>query len=126
MAVERARRESKNGQDGEPFVNAEMRAREAEPEAILVGLDEIEPEPVSWLWKYFIALGKLHIIAGAPGDGKTTILLSLGERPQKDVLAAALAEGISEKTLRRAAIGAEIGKGKEKGRPDGAWAWWLA
>jgi hypothetical protein len=23
------------------------------------------------LWKYFIALGKLHIIAGAPGDGKT-------------------------------------------------------
>jgi putative DNA primase/helicase len=28
------------------------------------------------LWKYFIALGKLHIIAGAPGEGKTTILLS--------------------------------------------------
>jgi len=31
------------------------------------------PEPVRWLWKDWLALGKLHILAGAPGEGKTTL-----------------------------------------------------
>lgn len=37
---------------------------------------EIEPEPITWLWKYWLARGKLHIIAGVPETGKTTIALS--------------------------------------------------
>jgi putative DNA primase/helicase len=33
----------------------------------------LTPEPVFWLWKDWLALGKLHVLAGAPGQGKTTI-----------------------------------------------------
>lgn len=33
----------------------------------------LTPEPVEWLWPYWLAIGKVHIIAGAPGQGKTTI-----------------------------------------------------
>lgn len=37
----------------------------------------IPMEPVSWLWHGWIAQGKLHVLAGVPGTGKTTIALSL-------------------------------------------------
>jgi putative DNA primase/helicase len=37
---------------------------------------EINPEPITWLWKHWLARGKLHIIAGVPETGKTTIALS--------------------------------------------------
>jgi putative DNA primase/helicase len=39
--------------------------------------DTITPEPISWLWQGWLAAGKLHILAGAPGTGKTTIALAL-------------------------------------------------
>jgi putative DNA primase/helicase len=38
---------------------------------------EIGMEPVSWIWSGWLAAGKLHVLAGAPGTGKTTIALSL-------------------------------------------------
>jgi putative DNA primase/helicase len=34
-------------------------------------------EPVRWLWPQWLAAGKLHLLAGSPGTGKTTIALSL-------------------------------------------------
>jgi putative DNA primase/helicase len=34
-------------------------------------------EPVNWLWQGWLAAGKLHVLAGAPGTGKTTISLSM-------------------------------------------------
>jgi putative DNA primase/helicase len=37
----------------------------------------IEPEAVRWLWPQWLARGKLHILAGAPGTGKTTLALAL-------------------------------------------------
>jgi putative DNA primase/helicase len=37
---------------------------------------ELNPRPVRWLWKDWLALGKMHILAGAPGQGKTTIALA--------------------------------------------------
>lgn len=43
---------------------------------ILVNGAQLKPEPTRWLWQYWLALGKLHILAGAPGQGKTTIALS--------------------------------------------------
>lgn len=39
---------------------------------------DLKPEPVRWLWRDWLALGKLHILAGAPGQGKTTLALSMG------------------------------------------------
>lgn len=38
---------------------------------------DITPEPVTWLWDGWLALGKLHILAGKPGTGKTTLALAL-------------------------------------------------
>ena len=63
-------------------VNAELAAdrgaetKAAKAETFLIKASEIKPEPIAWLWKYWLARGKLHIIAGAPGSGKTTIYLS--------------------------------------------------
>jgi putative DNA primase/helicase len=45
---------------------------------VLVRGTDIEPEPVQWLWPDWLALGKMHLLAGAPGQGKTTIALAFG------------------------------------------------
>jgi len=42
---------------------------------VLVNGSDMKPEPVRWLWPDWLALGKLHILAGAPGQGKTTIAI---------------------------------------------------
>ena len=47
----------------------------------LIRGDSIKPEPISWLWDGWLAGGKLHVIAGAPGTGKTTLALGLRRRP---------------------------------------------
>ena len=38
---------------------------------------DIEPKPVSWLWPDRIARGKVNIIAGNPGLGKSQITASI-------------------------------------------------
>lgn len=38
---------------------------------------EITPEAIQWLWKSWLAKGKLHIFAGAAGTGKTTLAISM-------------------------------------------------
>jgi putative DNA primase/helicase len=43
---------------------------------VLTSGSDLTPSPVRWLWSGWLALGKLHILAGAPGQGKTTIALS--------------------------------------------------
>jgi putative DNA primase/helicase len=43
----------------------------------LIRADAIPLQPVRWLWNGWLALGKLHILAGAPGTGKSSIVLSL-------------------------------------------------
>jgi len=45
------------------------------PAAELLGGSSVNIETVSWLWPGWIAAGKLHLIAGAPGTGKTTMAL---------------------------------------------------
>ena len=47
-----------------------------EPMAGLVCAASIKPEAINWLWEGWIATGKLHILAGAPGTGKTTVALT--------------------------------------------------
>ena len=37
----------------------------------------IKPEPISWLWRDWLARGKMHIIAGQPGTGKTTLAMKM-------------------------------------------------
>ncbi|WP_139559095.1 AAA family ATPase [Methylotetracoccus oryzae] len=38
---------------------------------------DVTPEPIRWLWPGWLARGKLHVIAGAPGTGKTTVALAM-------------------------------------------------
>ncbi len=46
----------------------------------LVMLDTVTPEPVNWLWQSCIPLGKLTVIDGDPGLGKSTVTLDLVAR----------------------------------------------
>lgn len=43
----------------------------------LINGSQIQPQPIDWLWSGWLAAGKLHILAGAPGTGKTTLALAL-------------------------------------------------
>jgi putative DNA primase/helicase len=45
-------------------------------ESIVVMANEIEPDVIIWRWKNFLAAGMLHIFAGAPETGKTTLALA--------------------------------------------------
>src|SRR5262245_33319041 len=47
------------------------------PDPILWRADALTPEPVDWLWRHHIARGKLTLIGGAPGTGKSTLALGL-------------------------------------------------
>ena len=38
---------------------------------------DIKPEPIQWLWNGWLAQGKFHLLAGLPGQGKTTIAMSM-------------------------------------------------
>ena len=40
-------------------------------------MSEVESKEISWLWYPFIPYGKLTIIQGDPGDGKTTLVLNI-------------------------------------------------
>jgi hypothetical protein len=42
-----------------------------------VSAANIKPVSIRWLWPGWLAKGKLHILAGAGGTGKTTLLISL-------------------------------------------------
>jgi hypothetical protein len=43
----------------------------------LTPLSEVEPEEVSWLWRPYIPIGKVSIVEGDPGLGKTFLSLAL-------------------------------------------------
>lgn len=45
-----------------------------------VCLADVEPEPVRWLWPDRFALGKLSLIAGPPGLGKSFLTLDMSAR----------------------------------------------
>ena len=38
---------------------------------------DLKPEPIRWLWPGWLAKGKLHVLAGAPGTGKTTLAVDV-------------------------------------------------
>jgi len=47
----------------------------ASPGLELVSGAALKPEDVSWLWLAWLAFAKVHLVAGSPGTGKTTIAL---------------------------------------------------
>ncbi len=43
----------------------------------LINMRDVEVEAISWLWYPFIPYGKVTIIQGDPGEGKTTLVLQI-------------------------------------------------
>ena len=43
----------------------------------LIKMNEVQAEKVSWLWYPYIPYGKITLIQGDPGDGKTTFVLAV-------------------------------------------------
>ncbi|MGA2381352.1 MAG: AAA family ATPase [Spirochaetia bacterium] len=54
--------------------------RPAGPVLTMERMDEVEPMPLRWLWPGVIPLGKLTMIVGDPGLGKSLITLDLAAR----------------------------------------------
>jgi putative DNA primase/helicase len=58
-------------------VQARQTNRHTSDGLTLIKGSELRPEPIRWLWNEWLARGKLHILAGSPGTGKTTIATAL-------------------------------------------------
>ena len=59
---------------------------EQKVELKLIHMEEVVSKEVSWLWYPYIPYGKITVIEGDPGEGKTTLVLKL---------AAMLSKGLS-------------------------------
>lgn len=44
---------------------------------VLTRGNQLRPAPIKWLWKHWLARGKLHVLAGMPGQGKTTLAMAV-------------------------------------------------
>ena len=59
-------------------------------ERLLTLYSEVQSTDVRWLWYPFIAIGKITLLQGDPGDGKSTMMMNLiaelstGGRPRTD------------------------------------------
>ena len=49
----------------------------------MIKMSEIQSQEVAWLWYPFIPYGKLTIVQGDPGDGKTTLVLNIAAKLSK-------------------------------------------
>ena len=49
-------------------------------EAKITLLSDVQPEQVRWLWPGYIPLGKLTVIDGDPGNGKSTVMCDIAAR----------------------------------------------
>lgn len=58
---------------GVPAIEVGRKSKKIQSRALVVRLSEVQPEPISWLWEGRIALGKLTLIAGDPGLGKSLL-----------------------------------------------------
>ncbi len=56
--------------------NKPNKFRSLTPSIQLVAAATISPVPIKWCWKGHLACGKFHILAGAPGTGKTNLAIN--------------------------------------------------
>ena len=43
----------------------------------IIKVSEIEPKEMKWLWYPYIPFGKVTLLQGNPGDGKSKLMLSI-------------------------------------------------
>ena len=56
---------------------------EAKVELKMINMADVQASSIDWLWYPFIPYGKLTIIQGDPGDGKSTLVLNIAARLSK-------------------------------------------
>lgn len=62
-----------------PVGGSDTKNRRPAPDGVMLTRgSDLTPKPIDWLWLHWLALGKLHILAGPPGQGKTTIAMACG------------------------------------------------
>ncbi len=102
-------------------IRQESRDAERRPHPILVRLSDVQAEPVQWLWRGRIARGKLSLIVGDPGAGKSTLTLDIaarvsrglewpdgGSAPQGNVIILSTEDGLADTVVPRLeAVGAD-------------------
>jgi hypothetical protein len=66
--------------DDQPEFTTPTSDAPAAPEAVTICLADVEPQPINWLWPNRIAMGKLTMLCGDPGLGKSFLALDLGAR----------------------------------------------
>ena len=54
-----------------------MDNRRDEPNLKLINMEQVEVEKIDWLLYPFIPFGKVTIVQGDPGEGKTTMVLQI-------------------------------------------------
>ena len=54
-----------------------MDNRRNEPNLKLINMEQVEIEKIDWLLYPFIPFGKVTIVQGDPGEGKTTMVLQI-------------------------------------------------
>lgn len=60
-----------------------MEQLQEQHEVKLISMDMIQSQQVEWLWYPYIPFGKITIVQGDPGEGKTTFALNLAARISK-------------------------------------------
>ena len=51
-----------------------------EADVKMIKMSDVQTQTIEWLWYPFIPYGKLTIIQGDPGDGKTTLALNIAAK----------------------------------------------
>lgn len=54
-----------------------LKRDDGQPAITLISGASLAPEAIRWLWPGYLARGKLHLVAGKPSAGKTTVVLDL-------------------------------------------------
>jgi hypothetical protein len=54
--------------------------RLSRPELVVTPASEVKPQPIEWFWEGHIAFGKITVLDGDPGLGKSTVLIDLASR----------------------------------------------
>jgi putative DNA primase/helicase len=60
-----------------PLNGASRPGTSSSPSVEILPATAFTVEPIRWIWSNWLARGKLHLLAGAPGTGKTTIGISI-------------------------------------------------
>ena len=74
----------------------------------VIKASEIEPKEVKWLWYPYIPFGKVTLLQGDPGDGKSKLMLSIaallsnGELLSTDCEEKLEAAGFKKSTIKKA------------------------